>query len=220
MLSVVAAANGAPDGGWSNLYAVTHKRGYRFIRKDGGCINGSIQSVSADAVHVLEWDWTGRRTNQIALHRGAIVRIVDGGTGAHDAIFSGRSSWTDVEAAAPGGQFEHLLVVTADGRQHIAKNPVITRVHLTISGADKVDIPKSEIRQVFYVRLKPLTANTEYLGRENAALLAPNLWFGGVFLGTIPVLLYDSSKPEDNSMIRCSSVAASTGYRITHTIGD
>jgi hypothetical protein len=215
MLSIVAAANAAPDGGWSNLYAVTHKRGYRFILKDGGCINGSIQSVSADAVHVLEWDWTGRRTNQVVLHRCAIVRIVDGGTGAHDAIFSGRSSWIDVEGAAPGGRLEHLLVVTADGRQHIAKNPVITGMHLTISGADKVNIPKSEIRQVFYVRRKPLTANTEYLGRENAALLAPNLWFGGVFLGTIPVLLYDSSKPEANSIIRCSSSAAFTGYRIT-----
>jgi hypothetical protein len=108
-----------------------------------------------------------------------------------------------VEAAGPRGKFEHLLVVTADGREHVAKNPAISGVRLTISSEDKVDIPKSEIRQVFYVRLKPLTATAEYLGRENALLLAPNLWFGGAFVGTIPVLLYDSSRREDNTPMRC-----------------
>lgn len=198
-----AAANAAPDDGWSNLYAVTHKREYTFIRTDGSCISGQIKSISADAVRVL--DWMGQGTKEVKINRGAIIRIADGSSGAHDAIFSGRSSWADVVTAGPNGQFEHLLVVTNDGHEHIAKRPTITDARLAVSGVDGDSISKPEIRQVFYVRLKPLTATAEYAVREDAALLTPSVWFGGVFLGTIPVLLYDSSKPENNSIVRCQS---------------
>lgn len=90
LLAVIAilgttAANAAPDGGWSNLYAVTYKREYIFVRQDGPCIQGWIKSVSTGTVRMLYRTQHG--TNQIAINRGAIIQIADGNVGAHDAIF-------------------------------------------------------------------------------------------------------------------------------------
>ncbi len=117
-----------------------------------------------------------------------------------DAIFSGRSSWVDVGQLNALGPRERIVVLTSDGREHAGKSAVIRGDLITLSNAERGETyRKTDIRGVRYVRTKPLTATQEHFVHENISYLDPELWWNGLFLGTIPVMLYDASEPEDNS---------------------
>lgn len=183
------------DDGWRNLKQVTHDRDYTVIFRDGHCAHGSLLSVSERAA-VLG----SSPGKDLSIERRNIVRVSDTSLApAHDAIFSGRSSWIDVKEAGPRST-ESLRVVTKRGKESYWRQPAISDDSVAFEG--KI-IGKSEVRYVFYIRVKPLTKREEHVHHENADLLEPRLWFHSLMLGKISVLLYNSEIPEDNSPLGC-----------------
>lgn len=104
-----------------------------------------------------------------------------------------------MKASAPRSP-EYLQIVAKRGEEWKWKQPTILDDSVASDGKT---IAKADIRYVFLVRFKPLTKSEEYLHQESADLLAPRLWFDGLMLGRITVLLYNSALPEDNSPVGC-----------------
>jgi hypothetical protein len=178
---------------WDVLKHVTRSRGYALVLRDGSCLRGTILSVKDKS---LEWkDGKGTRSIQ----PDDLLRISDVGADAHDAIFSNRSSWSDVKAARPAGK-ERLVFVLRDGRRLKSGSPALSDEGAIF--AEK-SLSKSDVRYVYYTRYKPLTDKEAYVHHENVDILAPRLWFGYALLGTIDVLLYDADRSEDNRALSC-----------------
>src|SRR5579863_9102878 len=96
-----------PGDGWSNLKRVTPDRPYAVMLRNGQCQYGTISSVGEQVVVLGTYSGLG-----VAIKRSQIVRVSDNLLApAHEAVFSARSSWLDVRAAAPKGS-EYLLIVT------------------------------------------------------------------------------------------------------------
>jgi hypothetical protein len=193
-IAIVQCA-GRVDDSWGNLRIVTKDREYVVVLHDRRCVRGF---VSANDQELSVMDGSGSRL----IKRDDILRVSDTwGSNARDTVFSGRSSWTDVQDADPRGR-EYLRVVTTRGEEWTPKQPKVA--DLFISG-DGRTVQKTDVRSVQYVRFVPMTSKEEYVHHENVDLLAPRLWFGGLMMPRINVLLYDSARPEDNSGIACLS---------------
>ncbi len=192
-----AGAVGLPAASeWDNLKLVTHRRSYGFVLRDGTCVTGKIVSVAADAVKIDQ-------PTPATLKRPDIIRVSDGDH-SYSVVYSSRSSWSDV-AGIPPNENEYLRVVTKDGKQHEGSADQVGEAGMTLVKKGKsVNIAKSDVARVYFVRLKPLSDSARYSDEEHFPLnpeLWPYYWNIGVHM---PVLLYDSAEPEDNSKIVCS----------------
>lgn len=189
------AIAGFADDAWNNLKQVTHRRSYVFALRDGTCPTGKIVAVTVDSVKIDQPD-------PATLKRVAVVRVSDGAH-AYNAVYSSRSSWSDV-AAIPSSEKTFLRVVTKAGKQYEGSADPVGESGMTlVKGGKTVNILKNDVAQVYYVRLKPLSDSARYSDEESFPLnpeLWPYYWNIGVHMA---VLLYDSSVPEDNSMIVC-----------------
>jgi hypothetical protein len=181
---------------WDNLKQVTHRRSYGFALRDGTCVTGKIVSVAADSVKI-------NLPSPATLERSDVVRVSDGNH-VYDVVYSGRSSWSDVVGIPPNAR-SYLRVVTKDDNQHEGAAAQVGDSEITLDKKGKPEkIQKGDVARVYYVRLKPLSDSARYSDEEHFPLnpeLWPYYWNIGVHM---PVLLYDSSAPEDNSKIVCS----------------
>ena len=183
------------EDGWRNLTKVTRDGSYTVLLRDARCLAGRLISVDDQGL-VLGGD-SGVETT---VERADILRFSDASSATPDAaIFNGRSSWTDVKASAPRSP-EYLQIVAKHGEEQNWKQPTIRDDAVASEGKT---IAKADIRYVFLVRFKPLTKSEAYLHEEHADLLAPRLWFNGLMLGKISVLLYNSALPEHNAPVGC-----------------
>ena len=115
------------------------------------------------------------------------------------AVFSARSSWLDVKAAAPKAT-EYLHIVTKGGEEWKWKEPTVSDDSITF---EQITVSKVEVRYVSYVRFKPLTVQEEFLHQEDWGWLASIPWLSDLVSRKISVLLYNADVPEDNSPILC-----------------
>ena len=119
-----------------------------------------------------------------------IVRVNDGeGVSSHDAIYSGRSSWSDLLRSEPN-KSEHVELELASGVKRHCRKFIGFEKKATCDGSR---IEKSEVVRGYYVRFAPATYWEHYVARESALLLAPRTWFGSAFFPKIKVLLYDAA---------------------------
>ena len=209
LLAVVAflpATAGVADveDGWHNLRRVTHDRGYTVVFRDGQCTHGRLSS-GGDQTIAFEF-----QPGQVrVIRRSEVLRISDNPSApAHDAVFSARSSWTDLKDAKPQAT-EYLHIVTKRGEELKWKPAAISDDSVAFEGRT---LAKADVRYVSYVRFKPLTTTEEYIHQESADLLAPRLWFHSLMLGKISVLFYNSDLPEDNSPLECKNPLYRGGY--------
>ena len=93
-----------------------------------------------------------------------------------------------------------LKVLTKAGKVYESPKPVISDESIGFEGNV---VATAEVQSVWFVRLRPITKTDQYLEEESFAIFDPKLWFGGVFLGKIQVLLFDSGSSEDNSSVIC-----------------
>ena len=137
----------------------------------------------------------------ILIQRTDVLRVSDNDlyAGARDIVFSGRSSWNDVKDAGPRGA-EYLHIITKHGEEWKWQKPTVSDDSVTSEGKR---VAKADVRYISYARSKPLTRREEYVGHENVDWLAPRLWFNGLMLGKISVLLFDADLTEDNSPVGC-----------------
>ncbi len=186
------------DDGWENLKRITRDRSYTIISRDSKCLVGMLAAVDSKSI------WIVGESKSAEIPRTAVLRITDVSSElARDVIYSGRSSWIDVEGAIPQGS-EYLHVQMKTGEQWTWKQPKVTSESIVFGNKSVV---KRDVRRVWYVRYKPTTATEDYVRHENATLLAPRLWFDGLILGKIRVPLYDSEREADESPIACHLAA-------------
>lgn len=206
VLAMCATAKGqtqaAPiDDGWNNLSRVSHSTSLTFIQKDGACEYGTVLKVDGTHVTIERYG-----KNPITMQKTDLLQVGERG-GSHNAVYSGRSSWTDVISAEPG-HAESLLIATKGGTKFNGKPISITdtaAVLKTLTGTET--LTKQDISTVDYVRQKPLTDGEEQLAQEAPILLffSPMSYVRAAGASVkLKVRLYDASLPENNSALTCS----------------
>jgi hypothetical protein len=192
---------------WGVLDKITHKRDYTIETRDHKCVMGRITRVAADRLtaEIYKWNSSGlAHLDTVIFPRADVLRVISG----RAVYYSGRSSWLDVSLIRAKGR-ERLELVTTVGRIYEVKPPYAVSDHgITLSTSGKsTEILKSEIVRVYKLTLKPFTANCEYLAQELGPMVIfdPDLYVWGLHLeGYVPVLLYNSVDPEDNSSAQCA----------------
>ncbi len=191
---------------WHVLNGVTHDTTYIILEANGTCRAGRIVGVNDRFLRVVSEARAETGPSKLRnIEHNDIVRITDFSDDIHHLVYSGRSSWSDVRELRPRSFGEELVAITADGQSLDSKDVDVSENSLLFRGLGAASVPKSNLKAVYYVRPKPLTSHQEFVVEENAVLLEPKLWFGGAFLGKIRVLIYDNSKPENNSPLKCGS---------------
>lgn len=186
-------AQSAPNG----LKDATHSASLTFFLKDGTCIYGTISKADADTIVV-------NRTPQgpIPLQKSSLLQVSQGNA----LLFSARSSWLDVSDAPVNSQ-ETFVLQLRDGKRVKGRPSKVTPDSITLKQAfSRQTYLKSAVATVTYLRVKPESDNFDYLSQEAPYLLFfdPEFYSRAMRLeGRIPVLLYDSSKPEDDSRLQC-----------------
>ena len=198
----------AKDDPWDVLNHVTWHRSYTLVDHQGKCTTGEIVAVTDKDITLKHLDWTTGKTpatSTATIARRNVLRITDGPK-VVDVIYSGKSSWADVEAMQHIGSSEAVLLITKAGRRHRGKPVQVADDSVKLKHWSKTThIFKVDISQIYYIREKPLSAGAEYSARE-MGLIDPRLW---PYLLHIPpkvtVLLYDSSLPEDDGLVKCGN---------------
>jgi hypothetical protein len=195
-LRVLGATKADP---WENLMRVTRHRAYTFVDRESNCVTGQILDVTERSVTIMI---PGAKSTTI--ERKNALRVIDGHH-LFDVIYSGKSSWSDVEGLPPKTK-EQVRVLTKDGREYEGKLVSTSDAEMTlIQTTGNMKLIKEDIAQVYYVRYKPLSEGAEHSAQE-MFVVDPRLWphFFNIS-ARFPVLLYDSSIPEDDSPVQCKN---------------
>lgn len=194
------------DDQWENLKQITRHRTYLYIDRGLHCGSAKIDQVTEQAV-------TLKRSNntKITIDRQDLLRLGEWGLSAVGIIYSGRSSWSDVRnqrhSSKDPQKSARMRVVTLHGKSHEGQLIEVDNTHLALLDADnRIQLAKSDISKVYYLRIKPYSDRAEYVAEEAPLIWAldPEVLWYALDSTRIPVLLYDSSVPEDYSAIECS----------------
>jgi hypothetical protein len=199
------------DDGWEHVKHLNRDRSFIFVDRQFGCNRGKIADVTDQAISVKRPDHTrftiGRPDLlQITVSRPGVTGTLD----IRGVLFSGRSSWADVKALLPKlrpYRREKVRVVTLNGKEQSGELFEVDDSHLAVLAlAQRQQLPKSDVSKVYYITVKQLSDQAEYVFGEDPwlAIFDPEAWPIILGAGRIPVLLYDSSKPEDDSAIACN----------------
>jgi hypothetical protein len=139
----------------------------------------------------------------VAISRSDLLEIRQG-----DAlIFSAASSWDDVEQT-PVYPRESLVVKLVDGKVVQGKPAKVTADSLALKhGLATVNIKKTDVVTVDYLRLRPESDGFDYFSQEAPGLLFfdPEFYTRLIGLeGRIRVRLYDATKPQANALPKCT----------------
>jgi len=108
------------DPAWMNLGHIDRGNTYSVILRNGACLRGTIRSVSADMLSLAVPNLTSKnRADVFTAPRLVTVARLDAlqvkdGLHQFDILYSGRSSWRDVEAA-PSHSREYLSIRLKSG---------------------------------------------------------------------------------------------------------
>src|ERR1700675_3401637 len=190
---------------WLVLNQITHKRSYTIETRDRKCVLGTITGATNDRLTAKAYNRNSSSQETVIFSRADVLRVAAGGR----AYYSGRSSWSDVSSIRVVGR-ERLKIVTTVGKTYEVKPPYTVSdegITLQTSGRS-TKISKSEIAQVYDIVVKPLTDFGEYSLNELGPMIIfdPDWYVYGLHLEHyVPVLLYNSSDPEDSSPAQCIS---------------
>lgn len=195
------------DDQWENLKQVTRHRTYLYIDRGLHCGSAKIDQVTEQALTLKRSDNT-----KITIDQQDLLRLGEWGMSAVGIIHSGRSSWSDVRnqrhSSKDPQKSARMRVVTLHGRSHEGQLIEVDNTHLALLDADnRIQLAKSDISKVYYLRIKPYSDRAEYVAEEAPLFWAldPEVLWYALDTTRIPVLLYDSSVPEDDSAIECGN---------------
>lgn len=216
---ILAASCFAQAGPSQQLRLLKRGIGYVFIERDLTCRYGELAKVTnADVlIETKKGSVTLRIANLLRVRSGFGGRPVENGNVNLPlfTLYSGRSSWTDVLAFSPfvskGHPYsvENFSLKTKDGKTHkgFLSNLTHNEITLTDRAGAAATFPKDQIDQVDYIRYKPLNDTQEfYWGELGMGVIFDPVLYPRLFhLGdTMPVTLYRSTLPEDNSVVQCN----------------
>ncbi|HYL67984.1 MAG TPA: hypothetical protein VEX69_02365 [Candidatus Limnocylindria bacterium] len=194
-----------PDDQWENLKQITRRRTFLYVDRQLQCGNGKIDQVTERTVTLKREDHT-----KITIARQDLLRLGEWGLSANGIVYSARSSWTDVRNQLHSPNNPHrrarLRIVALDGKIHEGQLIEVDETHLALlDEGKKVQLAKSDIAKVYYLRLKPWSDRAEYIVQEAPVIwiIDPEVVRYELDTSRIPVLLYDSSALQDESAIEC-----------------
>jgi hypothetical protein len=191
------------DAPWFVLNKITHKRSYMIETRDRQCAWGIITEVASDHLTAKRYASSLSQLPETrTVLRADVLRIGD----ERLAYYSGRSSWLDVSSLRLAS-WERLKIVMKDGKAYTVKPPyTVSDEGIAPHSGKRTKLAKSEIAEVYEIVPKPLTATGEYLGEELGPMIIfdPDWYVWGLHLEQyVSVLVYDASRPEDNSSAQC-----------------
>lgn len=194
------------DDQWENLKQITRRRTYMYVDRSLHCGSAKIDQVTDQAVTLKHSDHS-----KITIERHDLLRLGELGLSATGIIYSDRSSWSDVRNQRHSPKDPHrrarLRAVTLDGKSHEGQLIEIDDTHLTLLDGDlRTQLANSDISKVYHLRPKPFSDRAEYVVQEAPVIwvLNPEVLSFELDFTRIPVLLYDSAAPQDDSAIQCS----------------
>jgi hypothetical protein len=199
-LVLSSAKSSGQEDPWFVLNKITHKRSYMIETRDRKCVGGVITQVTSDRLTASD---SSRSPDLLTFPRADVLRV----TSEQTAYYNGRSSWSDVSSLRLTGR-ERLKIVMKDGKVYKFKPPyTVSDEGITLHPSGRsTKIAKGEIAQVYEIAIKPLTATGEYLMEELGPMIVfdPD-WYAYVLHleQYVTVLVYDSSRSEDNSSAQC-----------------
>lgn len=174
------------------LSQVSHSASLNFIRNDGSCLRGSIVSSNAATIRVQPF-----KKSIVSLDRREIAQVSQGNA----LLYSSRSSWKDVTKLHLYPR-ETLLITLRNGKRTEGWPLSTTARSITMKhGFSRVQIAKSDVSTVYYLRMKPATDEFELALEEAPYALGfyPEFYLRALGLeGRVHVRLYDAAKPEDD----------------------
>lgn len=217
IVSFCASATAAYDS-WQNLKHVTHERYYTVVDRKSNCITGHI-------VKANDHEFTLKLPNRtsVTFDRASVLRVsvsraapylsprVQADVGrVYDVIYNDKSSWSDLKGVTGQEKFgvsgQEVKVVKTDGKTDEGRLSTISKTQLELDRTGgKLEIAKGDVAQVYYLHPKPLTDSEKYSAQEDFRI-DPRLWPYYLHLvPRLPVRLYDSSLPEDNTPVKCEN---------------
>ena len=202
------ASTAAADDSWQNLKHVTHERYYTVVDRQFSCLTGYIVKTND---HQLTLKLP--KGTYAAFDRANVLRVSVSRAGtylpphahadvgrAYDTIYNDKSSWSDLIGLA--GQ--EVKVVKTGGETYEGKLLVTSEAQLELDRpGGTLEFAKRDIAQVYHLRPKPLTDGEKYSAQEDF-WIDPRLWpYYLNLVPRLPVGLYDSWLPEDNTPVRC-----------------
>ena len=135
------------DEEWEKLKHITHRRHYVVVLRTSECVSGEITSITPDIIHLkASLPKAPYSTREVAIQRGDVARITDGGTAAHNIVFSARSSWIDVQNASPKSHPERFSIVTKKGERRRSQQAAISEDSISLNDpGQRITLAKSEI---------------------------------------------------------------------------
>jgi|SRR5579862_8652082 len=196
------------DPSWMNLGHIDHGNTYYLILRNGSCLQGTIRSVNPDTLSLAVLNPGSKNRTDVAtaprlvtVARSDALQVKDG-LNQFDILYSGRSSWRDVRAV-PSHSREYFSI-TLKSRESFSGEPTgSTDSQLSVKRSKSaMDIAKTDIALVDYVRIKPAPANR--LQEFPVELFDPRNWPFIFNVGVqLRVPLFDSTLPEDDSILQC-----------------
>ena len=176
--AALPARSASPESPWEALKHLSKHRVYTVLNRDGSCFSGAFVSISDNVISL----------NQRQFNRSDV----------HTAVYSGRSSWADLEALQSPPYYSSLMVITTDERQFTGPLIGVASDQLTLMVEGKeMRFAKEFLARVFLTGKKPAF---EQSGLHWNPLDLPKK----VMAPMQPIPLYEVSAREDNSKLECS----------------
>jgi len=195
ILSALLAQTPPEMASWNNLRHITRGTDYIIVDRDRKCFMGKLGRVNDNSVTLKQWK---RARMTVARQRVLRLCTVRGGM-----YYSGRSSWLDVESLGPK---QEVRITTKSGGAHPGSVVSVLDDRIILQEEQqRFEFARKDIATVEEVADKPLSDATEYASHELLDwIFFPQLW-PYVFRHEprTVILLYDSSKPEENSSVSC-----------------
>lgn len=193
LLSVAEISCACAQATPKSIDKLKHDRVYTFLLKDGSCKFGELATSDKKSITIRN----GSQTDAIV----PISELLQFGQGS-DLFFDARSSWLDVKSARLYAR-ESMLVTLTNGTLIHGKPKAVSANTLTIQQAwSAKTIRKEDIGNIVVLKLRPATASFEFVQEEAGffQIFYPEFYQRAFRSeGRVPVRLYDSSIPEDDS---------------------
>jgi hypothetical protein len=184
-LSVPAGPAETP---WETLRHLSKHHVYTVLKRDGACATGTFVGVSDNAITL---DTAPQGEHNVL--RSDVLRISLGETAdIHEAVYSSRSSWADLESLETPPYYSDLMIVTSDNRQFKGTLLGISDDQLTLTvDHHEMRFAKEYVDRVFLTSVEQPGSHRSL--RKLPKLNAPMQ----------PVPLYEITARQDNSRVDC-----------------
>lgn len=188
-------------GSWKNLRKVTRGREYTVMTRTGACPTGRLGAVATGYLTLKL-----PKGKKVTVEKQNILRVT---VDPDYIVYSGRSSWADVRTYSSYPTEAVKITAKATGQQYVGKITSLSNADVTLrQSGGALKLAKDRIATLSIISYTPLSYGNDYWAEECAwmpiCMLDAGLW--PRMLGyrlRMQVLLFDSSRPEEDSPVAC-----------------